>query len=202
MATPAQLIANSNNAHFSTGPISEEGKRSSSQNARKHGFSSMLPANDAEAAELAAFTEKLKAATLPEGILEEDAFFQIRDAAWRLEKIRRVSNDLEDIDPLEDETRAADIQSKARYRAAAEMQFFHAIAILQDLQTARLGRQLHQTEAEREFFPEIVPPSVYAVADFCGHQFHKEDRVHLERISGLPFFAKNSPNEPNPPCYS
>ncbi|MBM3788700.1 MAG: hypothetical protein FJW30_30565, partial [Acidobacteria bacterium] len=60
----------------------------------------MLPANDAEAAELAAFTENLKAATLPEGILEEDAFFQIRDAAWRLEKIRRVSNDLEDIDPL------------------------------------------------------------------------------------------------------
>lgn len=202
MATAAQIIANSNNAHLSTGPKSVEGKRASSQNARKHGFSSMLPATQQEAAELAEFTEKLKAATKPEGLIEEDAFFQIRDAAWRLEKIRRATNDLEDVDPLEVETRAAEIQAQSRYRAAAEMQFYQAIALLQNLQTARLGRELHQTEPEKEFFPEIVPPSVYAVADFCGHPFNVRDRAELERISGLPFFAKNSPNEPNPPCYS
>ncbi len=202
MATAAQVIANNHNAMNSTGPKSEEGKRASSQNARKHGFSSMLPASEKEAAELAAFTEKLKAATNPEGILEEDAFYQIRDAAWRLEKIRRATSDIDDVDPLEDESKAADIQAKSRYRAAAEMQFYHAISILQELQTARLGRELHQTEAEKKEFPEIVPPTVYAIADFCGHQFNKADRAELERLSGLPFFAKNSPNEPNPPCYS
>jgi hypothetical protein len=202
MATPAQLIANSNNAHLSTGPKSEEGKQRASQNARKHGFSSMLPASAEEAAELAAFTEKLKTATKPEGTLEEDAFFQIRDAAWRLEKIRRATSDIDDTDPLEDEAAAAELQARSRYRAAAEMQFYHAIATLQELQTARLGRQLHMTEAERGEFPEIVPPTVYAVADFCGYPFNKADRAELERLSGLPFFAKNSPNEPNPPCYS
>jgi hypothetical protein len=41
MPTPAQIAANQQNAQLSTGPVTEEGKLASSQNAVKHGFSGL-----------------------------------------------------------------------------------------------------------------------------------------------------------------
>ncbi len=53
MSTPAQALANQNNAQFSTGPQTPEGKAAASRNAATHGLSNsaftLLPTEDLEA---------------------------------------------------------------------------------------------------------------------------------------------------------
>ena len=50
MASPAQILANRNNAHRSTGPKTAEGKQAASHNATRHGLAGtqiVIPGEDA-----------------------------------------------------------------------------------------------------------------------------------------------------------
>src|SRR5260370_35128273 len=93
--TTAQLDANRANAQQSTGPRSEEGKATSSQNASKHnltGGAASLPSEDP-----AAYAAHLKPITEEYGPLSPSAEFvvrQIADAMWRLQRLQRMEDEL------------------------------------------------------------------------------------------------------------
>ncbi len=87
--------ARRNGAH-SQGPISEEGRRRSSQNARKHSFFasySMLPGEDREEfdALLLAYLQEYTPATLTESHFVHD----LADSEWRLQRVRGYLADLQ-----------------------------------------------------------------------------------------------------------
>jgi len=71
MATPAQIIANQQNAQSSTGPRTPEGKARVSQNAIKHGLTSKhLIIREDEQEEFAALQDLLLAELAPQGAIE------------------------------------------------------------------------------------------------------------------------------------
>ena len=91
MATEAQRKANRQNAKKSTGPRTEEGKASSSQNGLKHG----LLARDAvmadeDPAEYDRQLQQLEDTIFPKNALEFELVRQIADAQWRLRRLSRL----------------------------------------------------------------------------------------------------------------
>ena len=95
MSSEARQIANAANAQLSTGPRTEEGKASSSQNARTHGLTAgqliIRPENREEFDELLA---GLQAAVAPQGTLQQTLFDELVASAWNLRRIRRMEAEL------------------------------------------------------------------------------------------------------------
>ncbi len=83
MASAAQVLANKANAQHSTGPKTETGKATSSQNATKHGFTSqtlvILPGQEDTFTEL---ESTLRQQFAPEPGYQEFLFHRILHAAW------------------------------------------------------------------------------------------------------------------------
>ena len=91
MATQAQLDANRANAQKSTGPRTPEGRAAVSQNALKHGLTSMSPVAPGEdPAEFLQFLDRWAAAYLPIGPAEEEVLRTAVVAAWRLRRIPAI----------------------------------------------------------------------------------------------------------------
>jgi len=96
------------NGALSHGPVTEEGKARSSQNAQKHGFSSSQVVITGEnAAEFDALLDSYTANYQPASALEQDLVFEMTSSRWRLRRaalmekavieveLRRVANDKE-----------------------------------------------------------------------------------------------------------
>ena len=149
MASPAQIIANRQNADFSTGPKTEAGKQASSRNATRHGLTGsqiVMPGEDAAAYEelREGFRQTHGPASEPERVLVD----QIAANAWRLMRAQRVETaflaklveDAEDPDAaialafLEKPKDMARIQ---RYVTAAQNAFYKAMSELAKLQKQR-----------------------------------------------------------------
>lgn len=91
MATRSQIAANRRNSARSTGPVSLEGRASSSQNSRKHGLLSgeaVLPDEDMEA--FAQMRDRLFADLSPVGELESTLVEQIVSLSWRLRRAAKI----------------------------------------------------------------------------------------------------------------
>jgi hypothetical protein len=91
MASPAQVTANHANAQKSTGPRTEEGKKTSSRNAMTHGIYStakVIPGESEEAYD--AFFRQSLISLCPANSIEVELAAQIANDMWRLERIRRI----------------------------------------------------------------------------------------------------------------
>ena len=91
MASMAQAVSNKENAQHSTGPKTEAGKLTCSQNAIKHGLTGqlvVLPTEDA--AQYEAFRAKLFTNLAPQGTAEEMLAQTIIDSHWRAERARTL----------------------------------------------------------------------------------------------------------------
>ena len=180
MASSAQILANQANAQFSTGPKSAEGKARSSKNALKNGFHAVPALKPEDRERFLQFEADLRESIYPSGALEEGAFLQLRDAAWRLEELRRQVNalfaDQTQSDPLESED-FEKLQNQAnRARAAAEMSFYRALKTLGELQTTRLAREIHLTEDEHSRTPIGACPRAFTYQMVDGFKFNRADR--------------------------
>lgn len=167
MASPAQILANQANAAHSTGPRTEAGKAASSRNATTHGFTAGIFEVDAQdQTYFQAVTESLIASVKPQGALEQDVIFEVRDAFFRLRQIRKIMAQLyteHGVDPLVHPETGAAVRQLTRYRAAAEMQLYRAIDALMDLQLLRVGRMAHLTPTEETYIGPMVSSEVFAV---------------------------------------
>ena len=180
MASPAQILANQANAQFSTGPKSAEGKARSAKNALKNGFHAVPALKPEDRERFLQFEADLRESVLPAGALEEGAFLQLRDAAWRLEELRRQVNALfaeqTQSDPLESED-FEKLQNQAnRARAAAEMSLYRALRTLEELQTNRLAREIHLTPEEHTRTPIGASPKAFTYQMLDGFKFNRADR--------------------------
>ncbi|MBM3752426.1 MAG: hypothetical protein FJW38_00410 [Acidobacteria bacterium] len=179
MASALQIVANKANALLSTGPKTPEGKAKSARNNTRHGLTfGFLYVEPAEEDAFCEFEANLREELNPEGPIEEEAFLQFRDAAWRLEKIYALLNELhiDDVDPLVNPEVAAQFTQLNRYRAAAEMQLYRSIKLLRQLHNDRIFRQVHLREGEAEDLPALVTP-----------------RTILSRPFVVPVFANSKP---------
>jgi hypothetical protein len=91
MSTAAQFAANQANSRLSTGPVTEEGKTSSSRNNTRHGFRSrsvILPGDDP--AEYEALLTELTEHFSPQDLTETRFVREMTDADWRLRRLRSL----------------------------------------------------------------------------------------------------------------
>ncbi len=142
--SPEQIEANRANARRSTGPVTEQGKARSSQNARAHGLCSrqLHIADDEEAAIFACLQSALAAQLVPVGELELLHFEAIIHAQWNLRRCRMNEANLlgSTPDPYKDpETRAA-LKTLATYTSRHERAFQKASQQLKALQNERAAR--------------------------------------------------------------
>ena len=88
MASPAQILANCENAMLSSGPKTHEGKQASSRNATRHGLTStqiVIPGEDAAAYE--ELREGMLNSYRPVNEAERMLVDQIAANAWRLMEV-------------------------------------------------------------------------------------------------------------------
>ena len=190
MATAAQTLANQANALHSTGPRTPEGKARAARNNTRHGLTlGVLIIEDHERHAHAALAAELREQVCPGSNLEEEAFRQLLDGAWRLQKVQTLVAGLfseYNGDPLIHPEAAARLATLNRYRAAAEMLLYRGVKELRELQTLRLYRQAHLHSEEREHVPPMVNPgtSIY----LAGHKLSFADRHYVyERCGSDPF---------------
>jgi len=137
MATPAQILANRQNAEKSSGPVTAAGKARVSQNATKLGLFSVANFVRPEEQDLfKSFESGYMAELAPVTSLEQTLSREIIHAAWRL---RRCAN-LEVAPPenLNDEELDRLQTSIDRARAAAQRTFHRSLKELRRLQSGHL----------------------------------------------------------------
>src|SRR5687768_377578 len=130
MATSARVIANAANAQHSTGPRTTDGKARSAQNAMKHGLTSKeLVVREDEQEEFESLRGALIEEIAPHGVLESLAFAQFLQAAWNLQRFRRLEGALavDGVDPLLEESAAKTLDRLRRYAASAERSYYRAM---------------------------------------------------------------------------
>jgi len=137
MATPAQILANRQNAEKSSGPVTAEGRARVSQNATKLGLFSV--ANFVRPEEQQTFRE-FESGYLtelsPDSSLEQTLAREIIHAAWRL---RRCANlEIAPPDDMTSEELDRLQTSIDRARAAAQRTFHRSLKELRRLQTERV----------------------------------------------------------------
>jgi hypothetical protein len=177
MSTLAQIFANRRNAIHSTGPRSEAGKSTVSQNAAKHGLSAASPVLFSEdRAAFDALVENLLSEFQPHGEHESFLVRQMAEARWRLARIRLIETAAFDLlvgeaAPQNPYARIAekmvanggDVLAKLnRYASAAERSYYKAH---KELKAAILPRQKEQqaerSRSEDAMLERILRPPVF-----------------------------------------
>jgi hypothetical protein len=137
MATPAQIMANRQNAERSTGPVTAEGKARVSHNATKLGLFSVANFVRPEEQDIFEDFESGYIAELsPATSLENTLTREIIHAAWRLR--RCASLEVAPPENLTDEELDRLQTSIDRARAAAQRTFHRSLKELRRLQTENL----------------------------------------------------------------
>ncbi len=95
MISEKQLAANRRNAQRSTGPRTEEGKKASALNARRHNLTGQVTAmTDADRIMHDAFSASIVESLAPEGAMETQLAQRIATDSWRLNRISGVEDNL------------------------------------------------------------------------------------------------------------
>lgn len=154
-SSDARIAANIANSRKSTGPRTEGGKQKVAANARKHGFTGsrfFCPA--ALQPLLDEIEHEYRAALRPQGFLEEDAFLQLRNARFQMERAQLLMDDLgreseaRNLDPLADPERGKTYLLFHRYFQQAQSSFHRFLRLLRQLQTERHLRAEMQAAEE------------------------------------------------------
>jgi len=147
MATPAQVLANRENAQHSTGPRTEEGKLASSTNATKTGLTSpnIFVRPDEESIFLD-FQEKFVEELQPSGINQITLFEIILHAAWNIRRCIQLESEAleaafhQGIDE-DDAALVKKLDRLYRYKKMHESSKRRATAELRQLQTEQIWRR-------------------------------------------------------------
>ena len=153
MASPAQILANRENAKRSSGPKTQEGKQSASRNSVRHGLTGtqiIMPGEAAAAYEQ--LRQGLHDAHQPADEAELILVDQIAANAWRLMRAQRVetaflaklaegSNDPDVAIATAFLEKPKEVSRMHRYVAAAQNAYYRAMSQLVKLQKERIARQ-------------------------------------------------------------
>ncbi len=168
MISEKQLEANRRNAQRSTGPRTDEGKKASALNARRHNLTGQVTAmTDADRIMHDAFSASLVESLAPEGAMETQLAQRIATDSWRLNRLSAIEDNLyalghsahsDDIETEHPEIHAALTAAKVFQEESKQLQLLTLydqrinrniqknMAMLQALQAARVAKR----EAEME----------------------------------------------------
>jgi hypothetical protein len=172
MISEKQLEANRRNAQRSTGPRTEEGKKVSALNARRHNLTGQVTAmTDADRLMHDAFSASIVENLAPEGAMEIQLAQRIATDSWRLNRASAIEDNLfalghsaksDEIETEDPEIHAALTAAKVFDAEAKQLQLLTLyeqrinrnlqknLATLQALQTARLAkREAEMKEAKQ-----------------------------------------------------
>ncbi len=172
MISQKQLEANRRNAHRSTGPRTEEGKKASALNARRHNLTGQVTAmTAADRIMHDAFSASIVENLAPEGAMEIQLAQRIATDSWRLNRASAIEDNLfalghsaksDEIETEDPEIHAALTAAKVFDAEAKQLQLLTLyeqrinrnlqknLATLQALQTARLAkREAEMKEAKK-----------------------------------------------------
>ena len=149
MASPAQILANRQNAQSSSGPKTPEGKKAVGRNATRHGLTSkqiVIPGEDAAAYEQ--LRQGLHDTHQPVGEAERILVDQIAANAWRLMRAQRVETaflaklvegaaDPDEAIAVAFLEKSKEMARMHRYVTAAQNAYYKAMAQLSKLQKER-----------------------------------------------------------------
>ena len=159
MSTTPEIIVNRANAAFSTGPLTPQGKATSSANALTHGLTArQLRLADHEAPIFEQLRADFESQFAPTGALEAEVFSQLLLAAWNL---RRAASLHPLLDPLSS-TDAAAFQRLELYQRRLERSFYKSLQELRTLQTERLAREAILINASSEPLPDAATAAMPA----------------------------------------
>ena len=155
MATAAQINANIQNAQHSTGPVTEEGKAQSSQNALKHGLSSgttLIAGENPE--EYRAMRRNLREEYRPQGNTENILVQQMAISLWLAR--RAIGLQAQAFNQSTSSEAPKSLAIYMRYQASNERAFHKSLETLRKIQAERLKKEseervgflLHSTPQE------------------------------------------------------
>lgn len=180
------------NGHLATGPITPEGKASSSRNATTHGLfarETVLPYLGEDPDAFQNLQNELIALFAPTNSLEQQCVETIAAATWRLRRFRQwltaLYQDLPAPNTSEGEERLARLERTQRHERALQRQI--------DAALRTLGRTLPELVAERAA-PALTPLLLGA-----GGPTPSLSRVAGAGASLSPSRTKNCQNELPPP---
>ncbi len=170
MATEAQINANRQNAQTSTGPQTEAGKSTASQNALTLGLYTRADYVKPEERDLyKEFCETLHTELHPEGLLEETFAAEITGASWRLRRCNAAEAELADYadkDPMLDDSTEKQRRAIERARSHAHSILNRSVNQLRRLQTERACRTVMNATAEdagiADYQPVVKAAHIYA----------------------------------------
>jgi hypothetical protein len=148
MSTPNRAEINRANSQHSTGPKTEAGKRRSSMNAMKHGFTGqlvVLPDEDLELYQhhLKSFEDEYQ----PQGATEENLVQALADVSWRLNRIAGLESNLLSISYTPRDlvdclfAQAKALANLSMHSQRLSRQFERTVTQLRDLQETRQAQQ-------------------------------------------------------------
>jgi hypothetical protein len=182
MASPAQVIANRANALQSTGPRTEEGKRSCAANAVTSGLTAVQLFIRPD--ELPTFTQlksDLLAELKPLGTTQNLLFDRILHAAWNLRRCDQLELKIQEEafaknldDALLDDELTRKLDRIYRYKKMHESSHRRAMADLRQLQTEAVWRR-----ESRELPEESILVNTAQVATRLGHLSAVDQRASL-----------------------
>lgn len=183
MSSPAQIIANRQNAAHSTGPKTPEGRAASGQNATRHGLTGRFAVLAHESQDdFDALVAAIAGEHRPEGDTETFLVDQMIQARWKLLRIERLEAlAVEQI--LTEPGAAADPDSRllsamagsgsvldklARYAAAAQRSYYKA---LRELQALRARTRKAEASALDAYIKNIIYtpiPGEHEMKAYCA----------------------------------
>lgn len=166
MSSAAQIEANRQNSHSSTGPRSPEGKQKSALNAVRHGFTGQtIILTEAETEPYQSFTEGLLQELAPVGIHETAIAWNVINNRWRVNQIAAMESAIYALGQREHaaefatetpqmaaalsrlktfETKRPELDRLRRYETSHNRQINKEMALLTNLQTTRKAAQVQQ----------------------------------------------------------
>ena len=176
MASPAQILANRENAQRSSGPKTVMGKETSSRNATRHGLTGtqiVMPGENAAAYE--ELRQGLHHSHNPANEAEHILVDQIAANAWRLMRAQRVetaflarlaegSEDPDAAIALAFLEKPKEVARIHRYVSAAQNAYYKAISQLSRLQKERAVIEAAEPEHDHAIgfvsYPDLAPPTL------------------------------------------
>jgi hypothetical protein len=215
MLSDKQLAANRANAQLSTGPKSEEGKRRSSLNARRHNLTGQVTAmTEEDRMAHDAFAEALIESMAPEGALELQLAQRIATDSWRLNRSSAIEENIfalgftdhgDDIDVDHPQLHAALTAARTFTREAKSIELLTLyeqrinrslqknLALLQQLQTTRKAERRAEAEQARK----LVQPIESKRLPRTNGSVFSSDQIHAAVDPQHPDIHRDTTREPH-----
>ncbi len=174
MISEKQLAANRRNAQRSTGPRTDEGKKASALNARRHNLTGQVTAmTDADRIMHDAFSASIVENLAPEGAMETQLAQRIATDSWRLNRASAIEDNLfalghnaksDEIETEDPEIHAALTAAKVFTAESRQLQLLTLyeqrinrniqknLATLQALQAARIAKHEAEMKDAKKLF--------------------------------------------------